>query len=133
MNDYKHVILRRSRRISNLDKNMKQYYIYILTNKNNNILYTGVTNDLLRRMYEHKSKLIEGFTKKYNVNKLVYFEEFRNINEAIAAEKKIKGWIRNKKITLIKSKNPEWKDIFLTLQDYAVTGGLGRDSSLCSE
>jgi len=112
---------------------MKHYYIYILTNKNNNVLYTGVTNDLLRRMYEHRSKLIEGFTKKYNVNKLVYFEEFRDINEAIAAEKKIKGWLRNKKITLVDSKNPEWKDLFLVIQDYAVTGGLGRDSSLRSE
>lgn len=112
---------------------MKNYHIYILTNKNNKVLYAGVTNDLFRRMRQHRSKLIEGFTKKYNVNKLVYFEEFRDINEAIAAEKKIKGWLRNKKINLIESKNPEWKDLFLIMQEYAVTGGVGRDSSLRSE
>lgn len=112
---------------------MKHYHIYILANKNNKVLYAGVTNDLLRRMREHRGKLIEGFTKKYNVNKLVYFEEFQNIEEAIAAEKRIKGWLRGRKIALIKSKNPEWKDLFLIMQDYAVTGGLGRDSSLRSE
>ena len=73
---------------------MKHYHVYILTNKSNKVLYTGVTNDLLRRVYEHKSKLIEGFTKRYKVNKLVYFEHFTDINEAIAVEKKIKGWLR---------------------------------------
>ena len=67
---------------------MKHYHVYIMTNKTNKVLYTGVTNDLLRRMYEHRSKLVEGFTKKYNVNKLVYFEELPSINDAIAAEKK---------------------------------------------
>lgn len=108
---------------------MKHYHVYILTNKNNKVLYTGITNDLLRRMCEHSSKLIEGFTKKYNVDKLVYFEEFTDINEAIAAEKKIKGWLRIKKIALIESKNPKWENLFLLLQDYAATGGLGRDSS----
>lgn len=108
---------------------MKHYHIYILTNKNNKVLYAGVTNDLLRRMYQHRSKLIEGFTKKYNVNKLVYFEELPSISEAIAAEKKIKGWLRSKKIALIESKNPKWNDLFLILQEYAVTGGIGRDSS----
>ncbi len=112
---------------------MKHYHVYILTNINNKVLYTGVTNDLFRRMYEHKSKFIGGFTKKYNVSKLVYFEEFQNINEAITAEKRIKGWLRNKKINLIESKNPEWKDLFLIMQDYATTGGIGRDSSLRSE
>lgn len=112
---------------------MRHYYIYILTNKNNRVLYIGVTNDLLRRMYEHRSKLIEGFTKKYNLNKLVYFEDFKDINEAIAAEKKIKGWLRSKKISLIESKNPKWQDLFLILQEYAATSGLGRDSSLRSE
>ena len=100
-----------------------------MTNKANKVLYTGVTNDLLRRAGEHKSKLFEGFTKKYNVSKLVYFEEFPSINDAIAAEKKVKGWLRSKKINLIESKNPEWKDLFPILQAYTATGGLGRDSS----
>ena len=109
---------------------MKHYHVYILTNKNNKVLYIGVTNDLLRRGNEHKSKLIEGFTKKYNVNKLVYFEEFIDINQAIAKEKKIKGWLRSKKISLIESKNPKWRDLLPTLEEYTTTSGLGRDSSL---
>lgn len=103
---------------------MKHYHVYILTNKTNKVLYTGVTNDLLRRIGEHRSKLIEGFSKKYNLNKLVCFEEFQDINDAIGAEKKIKGWLRKKKIYLIQSKNPEWKDLFLTLQEYSATGGI---------
>lgn len=74
-------------------------------------LYTGVTNDLKRRVYEHKSKLIPGFTSKYNINKLVYFEETPDINSAITREKQIKGWLRRKKIDLIESVNPEWKDL----------------------
>lgn len=89
----------------------RQYYVYIATNIRNNVLYTGVTNNLERRIYEHKNKLIEGFTKKYNVVKLVYYEAFGNIEEAIAAEKKIKGWRREKKINLIKSVNPQFKDL----------------------
>ena len=91
------------------------YYIYILTNKYNRVLYTGVTNDLKRRLYEHQNKLVEGFTKKYNLTKLVYFEEFTNPTDAIAAEKKIKGWLRKKKIDLIQSCNHEWKDLGLEL------------------
>lgn len=94
----------------------RKYYVYIVTNKRNNVLYTGVTNDLERRMYEHKNKMVEGFTKKYNVNRLIYFEKFCNPNEAISAEKKIKGWLRKKKIELIKSKNPEFKDLYETLR-----------------
>lgn len=82
-----------------------------MTNWNNKVLYTGVTNHLMFRAYQHKSKLIEGFTKKYNVNKLVYFQEFYDIKEAIAGEKKIKGWTRIKKIKLIESMNPTWKDL----------------------
>ncbi len=93
---------------------MKAYYVYILTNKYNKVLYIGVTNDLQRRVYEHKRGTIEGFTKKYNLTKLVYFEEFTNINDAIAAEKKLKGWLRLKKIALIESKNPDWKDLSLS-------------------
>jgi len=89
----------------------KQYCIYIMTNKLNRVLYTGVTNDLEKRVYEHKSKLIEGFTKKYNVNKLVYYEEFDDINDAIAREKQIKSGSRQKKIDLIAKMNPAWKDL----------------------
>jgi len=77
---------------------MQQYFVYIMTKWNNKVLYTGVTNNLSRRVYEHKHKLIKGFTKKYNINKLVFFEDFSNVNDAIAAEKKIKGWLRMKKI-----------------------------------
>ncbi|MBQ7950763.1 MAG: GIY-YIG nuclease family protein [Clostridia bacterium] len=87
------------------------YYVYILTNKSNKVLYTGVTNDLRRRLYEHKNKLIPGFTSTYNVDKLVYYAYTSNINEAIAFEKKIKGWRRSKKDALIEEMNPEWKEL----------------------
>jgi len=90
----------------------KQYYIYIMTNKLNTVLYTGVTSNLKRRVYEHKSKQIEGFTKKYNVNKLIYYEDFDEINDAIEREKQIKGGTRQKKIDLIASMNPAWKDLY---------------------
>jgi putative endonuclease len=90
----------------------RQYYIYILSNINNSVLYTGVTNNLMKRVYEHKEKLVEGFTKKYNVNKLVYYEVFEDINYAINREKKIKGGSRKKKIDLIKSMNKDWKDLY---------------------
>jgi len=89
---------------------MKQYYVYIMTNKSK-ILYTGVTNNLEHRVYSHKNKLIEGFTKKYKITKLVYFETTNNVESAITREKQIKGWLRSKKIALIESMNPEWKDI----------------------
>ncbi|HET56478.1 MAG TPA: GIY-YIG nuclease family protein [Ignavibacteria bacterium] len=89
---------------------LKQYYVYIMTNKSRT-LYTGVTNDLNRRVYEHKNKLIKGFTSKYNITKLVYYEEYNDINDAIRREKQIKGWSRKKKIELIESVNPEWKDL----------------------
>jgi len=90
----------------------KQYYLYILTNKYNTVLYTGVTNDLQRRVYEHKSKLLEGFTKKYNITKLVYYEIFEDANAAISREKQIKAGSRQKKIDLINSVNQEWKDLY---------------------
>ncbi|MEM1170083.1 MAG: GIY-YIG nuclease family protein [Cyanobacteria bacterium P01_H01_bin.35] len=93
----------------------KEYYIYIMTNKRNTVLYTGITNDLIRRVYEHKSKLVEGFTKKYNINKLVYFEMYENPSEAIAREKQIKAGSRQKKINLINSMNLEWKDLYLEI------------------
>ena len=86
------------------------YYVYILTNKSNT-LYIGVTNNLERRVQEHKLKIIAGFTSKYNLNKLIYFAEFREIEEAIEFEKKIKGWTRKKKIDLIKTQNPKFKDL----------------------
>ena len=89
------------------------YYVYILTNKNNTVLYTGVTNDLCRRLYEHKNHLNDGFTKRYNLEKLVYFETFTNIKDAIIREKTIKGWTRAKKNVLIDSLNPQWKDLSL--------------------
>jgi len=88
----------------------RKYSIYIMTNKSKT-LYTGITNNLERRVYEHKQKLVLGFTKKYNITLLVYFEETGDVKEAIAREKEIKGWLRKKKISLIKSKNPNWKDL----------------------
>ena len=87
------------------------YYVYMLTNKNNSVLYTGVTNDLRRRVYEHKNKLIDGFTKKYNVYKLVHYELVNDVNSAIAREKQIKGWTRAKKNALVESQNHEWCDL----------------------
>ncbi len=90
----------------------KQYYVYILTNKNNTVLYTGITNDLKRRVYEHKAKLVEGFTKRYNVDRLVFYESSRDIESVISREKQIKGGSRVKKIALVNSMNPGWKDLF---------------------
>ncbi len=83
-----------------------------MTNKYNTILYTGVTNNLIKRVFEHKEKTIEGFTKKYNCNKLVWFEEALNIKSAIAKEKQIKKWKKDYKINLINSMNPDWKDLY---------------------
>jgi|SRR3989338_9143165 len=91
---------------------MKQYYVYILTNKNNNVLYAGITSNLIKRIYEHKNKLADGFTKKYNVNKLVYYEIFEDPENAIKREKTIKNLLRIKKILLIKNKNHEFKDLY---------------------
>ena len=90
---------------------MNLYYVYMLTNWNNKVLYTGVTNNLERRIYEHKNKLVKGFTEKYNVNKLVYFEYTSDVNSAIAREKEIKGWTRQKKNQLVQGVNPLWKDL----------------------
>lgn len=86
-------------------------YIYILFNKRNGTLYTGVTSDLKKRIYEHKNKLIEGFTSKYDVDKLGYYEEYNDIKNAIEREKQIKDGSRKKKIALIESMNPFWKDL----------------------
>ena len=90
----------------------RQYYVYILTNQICSVLYVGVTNDLVRRIYEHKRKIVDGFTKKYNLDKLVYYEEYSDIMEAITREKQIKAGRRKMKIALIDSLNPEWEDLF---------------------
>jgi putative endonuclease len=88
----------------------KSYYVYIMTNESRT-LYTGVTDDLTRRVYEHKHKLLPGFTAKYNITRLVYFEETNDIQAALAREKQIKGWLRKKKIALIESVNSKWIDL----------------------
>ena len=93
----------------------KQYFVYIMTNKNDTVLYTGMTNNLVKRVYEHKEKLINGFTKKYNCTKLVYYEIFSDPYNAIAREKQIKAGSRKKKITMINSMNPMWKDLYKDL------------------
>jgi len=86
----------------------RQYYVYILTNKSNKVLYIGVTNDLERRMYEHKNKMVDGFTKKYNLNKLVYFEGTTDVRSALEREKQLKNWHRSWKINLVNEFNSEW-------------------------
>jgi len=96
---------------------MKNYYVYILTN-NSKTLYIGVTDDLNRRLYEHRNKLIEGFTKKYNLTKLVFFETFNRIEDAIRREKQLKNWHRQWKINLIEKTNKEWKDLSLDLENW---------------
>ena len=90
----------------------KQGFVYIMTNKTNKALYTGVTRDVKKRVYEHKHKLVDGFTKKYNINKLVYVEFTDTMREAIEREKQIKGGSRAKKMRLIKSTNPEFRDLY---------------------
>jgi putative endonuclease len=91
---------------------MKSYFVYILASKRNGTLYIGITNDLAKRVYAHRQNLIDGFTKKYGVHKLVYFEETNDVNEAILREKRIKKWKREWKIKLIEKENPEWKDLY---------------------
>jgi putative endonuclease len=91
---------------------MKQYYIYILTNQYHTVFYVGVTNNLIRRVYEHKNKLVKGFTAKYNINKLIYYEVFSDVRDAIYREKQIKSWSRKKKIEMVEKFNPEWKDLY---------------------
>ena len=89
---------------------VKQYYVYILASRSRN-LYAGVTNDLERRIYEHQQKLVPGFTAKYNIDRLVYFETTKDVDVAISREKQIKGWLRSRKIALIESVNPTWDDL----------------------
>ncbi|MDX2050339.1 MAG: GIY-YIG nuclease family protein [Rickettsiaceae bacterium] len=90
---------------------MKEYWVYILASKKNGTLYVGVTSDLSRRIYDHKQKLIDGFTKNYNITTLVYAEEFQDINDAIHREKCIKKWKREWKVKLIEERNPDWGDL----------------------
>ena len=90
----------------------KQYYVYVMTNKRNTVLYTGVTNDLRRRVYEHREKLVDGFTRKYNIIKLVYYEIFQDPENAIIREKHLKAGSRQKKIDLVNQMNKEWRDLY---------------------
>ena len=87
------------------------YYVYILTNKSNKVLYIGVTNDLRRRLFEHKNELVKGFTQRYHVNKLVYYETHKSIKAAILREKRLKGLLRVRKNELIQAENPDWIDL----------------------
>ena|SRR5438105_15960366 len=113
---------------------MREYYVYIMTNKSRT-LYVGVTNDLERRVHEHKHKSVPGFTSKYNITKLVWYEAFERIDDAIEAEKRIEGWLRSKKVALIESVNPTWRDLSdrWYREQSAVVARRGGDSSLRSE
>jgi|SRR5688500_2380136 len=97
---------------------MKMYWVYILASASG-VLYIGVTNDLAQRVAQHKAKLTPGFTAKYNCDRLVWYETFSNVNEAIAAEKRIKGWRRSKKVALIVTKNPTWSDLSIVIGEVA--------------
>ncbi|MFD0993249.1 GIY-YIG nuclease family protein [Tenacibaculum geojense] len=92
-------------------KTVHQYYVYLITNRKDGVLYIGVTNNLERRMFEHKNKLVEGFSKRYNLTRLVYFETYPQITNAILREKRLKKWKRNWKINLINKENPNWNDL----------------------
>ena len=90
----------------------KYHYIYIITNKKQGTLYTGITSDLLKRIWQHKNKVVKGFTNKYNLDKLVYYETSEVVDNAITREKQLKNWKRQWKIELIEKENPEWKDLY---------------------
>ena len=91
------------------------YYVYILTNKTDKVMYIGVTNDIVRRVYEHRNHMIDGFTAKYNVTKLVYVESAPDVRDAIQREKQLKGWTRAKKNALVETVNPKWEDLWETI------------------
>ena len=97
----------------------KQYYVYVLASKRNGTIYIGITSNLIQRVWQHKEKFIVGFTKKYNVNKLVYFEADDDVEQAILREKRLKNWRRKWKVDLIEESNPDWKDLYndLCLED----------------
>ena len=101
--------------VGNYSSNSNQYYVYILVSKRNGTLYIGVTSNLVKRVYEHKNNIIEGFTKKYNIQKLVYYEITNDIESAIRREKQLKKWNRKWKINLIENSNPEWRDLYFGL------------------
>ena len=103
-----------------------QYYVYIMTNSLSTVLYIGMTNNLERRVWEHRHKLVPGFTSKYNVNKLVYFEETSDVREAIYREKQLKGWTRARKAQLVATMNPEWQDWSADWYDEAANAGSRR-------
>ena len=116
------------------------YYVYIVTNKHRRTLYTGVTNDLERRIAEHRAGEVPGFTQRYQLKQLVWFEQFRAVNAAIACEKQLKGWLRSKKIALIEKNNPRWFDLSADWgqqpkidRGWSTIEEMVRDSSLCSE
>ncbi len=115
---------------------MRTYYVYIMASRSRT-LYVGVTSNLEQRVYQHKNKLVHGFTSRYNIDKLVYYAETNDVREAIAREKAIKGWLRKKKKALIEEENPHWEDLSAAWYDVDVTNsrhpGEGRDSSLRSE
>ena len=94
---------------------MKAYFVYIMTNKGCSTLYTGMTNGLVKRVSQHRRREIPGFTSRYNTNRLIYYEQFNDVRDAIAREKQIKGWSRRKKEELIETKNPKWEDLAVTL------------------
>ena len=94
---------------------MKQYYVYMMTNKKGGVLYIGVTNNLLRRACEHKNNIVDGFTQKRVVHNLVYYEEYDDIHKAISREKQLKKWARKWKVRLIEEFNPEWRDLYSEL------------------
>lgn len=94
---------------------MKSYYIYILSNKTNSVLYTGITSNVIKRIYEHKHNLVDGFTKKYLIHKLIYYEQYQDIRDAMEREKQLKAGSRKKKESLVTFLNPEWKDLYDSL------------------
>jgi putative endonuclease len=104
------VILSKAKDLFRKIMNRNCYYVYMMTN-DSGTLYIGVTNDIVRRVYEHKQKLVAGFTSKYNITQLIYFEQTNDVQTALAREKQIKGWLRKKKIALIESVNPKWMDL----------------------
>ena len=101
--------------LNTLNNIKNQYYIYILASKRNGTLYIGVTSDLVKRAYEHKNNIIDGFSKKYNIHKLVYYETTNDIESAIRREKQLKKWNRKWKLEIIEKNNPEWKDLYFEL------------------
>ena len=115
LNGHKEGVIASAAKQSENERMSQPYYVYIMTNEHDSVLYAGITSDLKKRVYEHREKLVAGFTKKYNVSKLVYYEMFMDPENAIRREKQIKGGSRAKKIALIKSINPEFNDLYNSL------------------